>query len=162
MVSTPEPAFPVPVRMASLTTIKSERFGLYANSSDWDSILPKGEGFLYHPDDGQHYLVAHYHQLHCLRSLRHYLNIAMVSNPKYEYTSLDKGHVNHCLIYMRQVMLCNADLALEPASHKQRTHDGKVLDVVTGVGVTHRCKDWSQVWEYMEGNFEQHKDSYES
>lgn len=144
-----------------MTTIKSERFGLYANSSDWDSILPHGDGFFYHPDDGQHYLLAHYHNLHCLRSLRHYLDIAMVSNPDYKFNTMDKGHVDHCLIYLRQIALCNADVTLEPANHKQVTPDGKVAETVTGVGVMHRCTDWSQIWEYMEDNFEKYKDTYQ-
>lgn len=150
------------MRAATLTTIKSGRFGLYANDSDWDSILPNGDGFIYHPDDEKHYLVAHYHNLHCLRSLRHYLNIAMVWRPDYKFTSMDKGHVDHCLIYLRQIALCNADLTLEPASHKQMTPDGRVTDAVTGVGVKHRCVDWSQVWDYMEDNFKLFKNTYDT
>lgn len=84
----------------------------------------------------------------------------MVSNPSYRYTILDRGHVHHCLIYLRQMLLCNADLTLEPASHKQRTPDGKLAETVTGVGVMHRCVDWEQLWEYVESNYERHKDTY--
>lgn len=149
------------MRQASLTTIKSERFGLYGNSSDWDAVLPKGDGFIYRPEDGQHYLVSTYHHLHCLRSFRTYLRMAMVTKEDYNYTSPEVGHVHHCLIYFRQMVLCNSDVTLEPASHRQMTPDGKVVDTVTGIGITHRCMDWEQVWNYMEDNFEMYKDTYE-
>ncbi|KAF8960217.1 hypothetical protein BDZ97DRAFT_1328691 [Flammula alnicola] len=148
--------FPIPIRPAALTTIKSPRFGLYADDSDWDSMLPNGAGFLYLPEGGAHYLVAHYHQLHCLRSLRHYFL------GRQNLTSMDLGHVDHCLIYLRQMVLCNVDLTLEPASHKQRTTTGKVANTVTGVGVMHQCRDWSQVWDYMEKNYEEWKETYEA
>ncbi|KAF9045158.1 hypothetical protein BJ165DRAFT_1346290 [Panaeolus papilionaceus] len=154
------PSFPIQVHPASLTTVKSERFGLYTNNSDWEAILPNGAGFFYHPDDGEHYLLAHYHQLHCLRSLRHYLRLSMVSNQTV-FSKMDVGHVDHCLIYLRQMALCNVDLTLEPASHKQRTPDGRVTNAVTGVGITHECRDWEQVWTYMEDNYSKYKDTYE-
>ncbi|KAF9524158.1 hypothetical protein CPB83DRAFT_861709 [Crepidotus variabilis] len=151
--------FPIPVNQVAFTTVKSERFGLYSNDSDWDSILPHGAGFMIHPKNGQHYLLAHYHQLHCLSSLRKYLRMAMIQNVT-QFTPMDVGHVSHCMIYLRQLTLCNVDLTLEPPSHKQTTPDGRVVNTVTGVGITHRCRDWSQVWHYMEDNFSKYKNFY--
>jgi len=87
--------------------------------------------------------------------------MAMVTKEDYNYTSPEVGHVHHCLIYFRQMVLCNSDVTLEPASHRQMTPDGKVVDTVTGIGITHRCMDWEQVWNYMEDNFEMYKDTYE-
>jgi len=132
----------------------THRFGLYSNDSDWDSILPVGDGFLYLPDRDQHYLPAHYHQLHCIRSLRNYfLNV-------HNMTKAAFGHVDHCLIYLRELALCNIDLTLEPPSHKQLDTHGEIKLAVTGVGVTHRCKDWSQVRDYMVSNYGMYKESY--
>ncbi|TFK55497.1 hypothetical protein OE88DRAFT_1691908 [Heliocybe sulcata] len=146
--------FPVPVRPAALTTIKSERLGLDADEEDWDSILPQGEGFIYLEQEKMHYIVSQYHQLHCLRSLRHYFI------KRNDLQLIDAGHVNHCLIYLRQMVLCSSDVTLEPASHRQRLPDGRLTNAVTGVGVTHRCKDWQQVREYTEWNYEKFKETY--
>ncbi|EMD34964.1 hypothetical protein CERSUDRAFT_124975 [Gelatoporia subvermispora B] len=143
------------LREAAMTIVKSPRFGLFSNESDWTPLLPRGEGFLYHPDTDAHFLVSHYHQLHCIRSLRHYFN------KRDSLDAMDIGHVNHCLIYLRQMVLCNVDMTLEPATHKQLAPDGRVTNAVTGVDVTHRCKDWAQLREYMEDNYEQWKGTYE-
>lgn len=60
------------------------------------------------------------------------------------------------------MVLCNVDVTLEPAIHKQLTTDGRVANTVTGVGVTHRCKDWVQVRDYMEQNYEEWQETYRS
>ncbi|KZT01797.1 uncharacterized protein LAESUDRAFT_815696 [Laetiporus sulphureus 93-53] len=146
--------FPIHVRPAALTTTKSSRLGLYGPDSDWDSLLPSGDGFIYQPADGQHYLLSHYHQLHCLRALRTYF-LARAN-----LTERAVVHVDHCLIYLRQLALCSADVTLEPAVHMQLTTDGRVASTVTGVGVTHRCHDWAQVREYVEENYAEWKDTY--
>ncbi|GBE89270.1 hypothetical protein BKA93DRAFT_829975 [Sparassis latifolia] len=148
--------FSIPIRYAALSTVKSPRLGLYASDAEWRSLLPSGEGFLYLPSDGEHYLVSHYHQLHCLRSLRMYFL-------KHDNLSeADWGHVDHCLIYLHQMLLCNVDLTLEPANHKQLTPDGRLTNAVTGIDVTHRCKDWAQVRGFMESNYEQWGDTYKT
>lgn len=56
-------------------------------------------------------------------------------------TAESKGeHIPHCVEYLRQAVMCNADLTLEkpedPESYPQR---------VTGWGNTHRCRDWDAV-----------------
>lgn len=150
-----EPKFPVHVNDAAFTFVKTHRFGLYTNDSDWDFILPDGEGFLYLPSRDEHYFVAHYHQMHCLRALRNYfLDV-------HKMNKLDYGHVSHCLMYLREAALCNVDLTLEPASHKQHKLSGHLGLAVTGFGVTHRCRDWSQVHDYMTLNYKEHEESYE-
>ena len=58
------------------------------------------------------------------------------------------------------MVMCNVDVTLEPASHKQVTPDGRITYAVTGVGVTHRCKNWEQVEGYMLENYEDWKDTY--
>jgi hypothetical protein len=148
-----EGVFPIRPRPAALTIIKSGRLGLYANDTDWD-VLPSGDGFIYLPEYDQHYIVSYSHQMHCLRSLRKYFL------KRDELTGVDYGHVNHCLIYLRQTVMCNVDVTLEPAIHKQLTKDGKVVNTVTGVGVTHECRDWEQVADYMEQNYAKWKDTW--
>ena len=148
------PEFPITIDAAALTTTKTSRFGLFASDTDWD-LLPPGDGFIYLPEHDMHYIVSHYHQLHCLRSIRKYFLSRDALSP------IDVGHVNHCLIYLRQMVMCNVDVTLEPASHKQLTPDGRVTNAVTGVGVVHRCRNWEQVEEYMVKNYEDWKETYD-
>ncbi|PCH39112.1 hypothetical protein WOLCODRAFT_84993 [Wolfiporia cocos MD-104 SS10] len=151
-----EPADLFSAREAALTTIKSPRLGLYGPDSDWENLLPSGDGFIYLPSDGEHYLLSHYHQLHCLRAIRTYVLA------RDNLTESAIVHVDHCLIYLRQMALCSADVTLEPASHRQMTTDGRVVNTVTGVGITHRCKDWEQVRNYVEQNYREFKETYGS
>ena len=73
------------------------------------------------------------------------------------------------------MVMCPADTTLEPALHKQLSDDGRVLNTVTGVGaqyaildcytraltfplgITHRCKDWGQIWHYVEDNYHRYQ-----
>ncbi|KAK0466169.1 uncharacterized protein EV420DRAFT_1510297 [Desarmillaria tabescens] len=47
---------------------------------------------------------------------------------------------------IRQMILCNPDLTLEPADMLTRNYE------IKRVGATHVCKDWSRVYEEMERN----------
>jgi hypothetical protein len=49
-----------------------------------------------------HFFVAMFHQLHCLRLFQ-----AALTGQN------DQGHAHHCLNYIRQWSLCQADLTLE-------------------------------------------------
>ncbi|KAI0362155.1 hypothetical protein OH77DRAFT_1432824 [Trametes cingulata] len=143
---------PIVLGPAALTTLKSHRLGLYANGS---SLMPPGYGFIYDPIRQEHLFVAHYHQLHCLHALR------TLFLKRDNLTEGQRGHVDHCFMYLHQALLCNVDTTLEPATHKQKTADGKVVNAVTGFDVTHRCKDWGQLRTYMEENYAEWASTYE-
>lgn len=53
-------------------------------------------------------------------------------------------HLNHCWDYLRQGLMCNADVTLEWAQY------GGPLD--TGWGYQHQCKDWNAIMAWMENN----------
>ncbi|KAH8101717.1 hypothetical protein BXZ70DRAFT_999655 [Cristinia sonorae] len=55
-------------------------------------------------------------------------------------------HATHCLNYLRQTILCSADVTLEP-----EVVEGS-RDVGEGVGVVHVCCDWSKVYDFVEKN----------
>lgn len=148
------PQFPVSIRDAAMTTLKSPRLGLNSPDEDMHVLLPPGDGFIYLPEHEQHFFVAHYHQLHCLRSFRQYFL------KKDQLDEGDIGHIDHCMLYLHQSVLCNVDVTLEPATHKQLTPDGRITNAVTGMGVTHQCKDWTQVREYMEENYAKWEHTY--
>ncbi|KIJ44341.1 hypothetical protein M422DRAFT_30487 [Sphaerobolus stellatus SS14] len=145
---------PAHIRPASITLVKSPRLGLYANDSDWDSLIPEGSGFVYDPGAKRHFLLSYYHQLYCLGTLRK--SFLQREN----LTSEEMGHVDNCFIYLRQMVLCNVDLTLEAPSHKQLSPGGVKVNAVTGIGITHRCRDWSQLRELVEDNYHQWRDTW--
>ncbi|KIJ44345.1 hypothetical protein M422DRAFT_779430 [Sphaerobolus stellatus SS14] len=150
-----EVQFPIAIQPATLTMSNAHEFGFHTNDSNWDAILPKGAGFFYYPENQEYYFVTHYHQLHCLGALRRQF-LASGLNA----TKMGLGHVDHCLIYLRQTLLCNVDMTLEPVDHYHEAPNGILHKVVTGLGVDHRCLDWSQVWEFMDDNYETYQDTY--
>ena len=56
------------------------------------------------------------------------------------------GHFIHCLIYMRQLFLCNADMTLEAGDFMTRNL------TTDRVGETRRCRDWSTVAAWVDEN----------
>ncbi|KZV89601.1 hypothetical protein EXIGLDRAFT_721174 [Exidia glandulosa HHB12029] len=77
------------------------------------------------------------HDLHCLKTFHD----AMFAK------TLKGGHIQHCLQYLRQVILCDPDLTLEAPDELDR--DFTQVDAAR-VGTTHVCRDWSTVWRMSE------------
>ena len=115
-------------------------FGLHADA-EWRSQFPPSGGFTDLGPNNRTFMVSMVHQLHCLDFLR----VGYVTNR----TDLE-GHVQHCLQYMRQVVLCNADTTLESANSVYV--DGKWIYVGDMGGSVHRCKDWTMLRRYLEEN----------
>lgn len=81
------------------------------------------------------------HQLHCLDIIR----VGFVVNG-----TNAAHHIEHCLRYLRQVVLCYADITLEVDTPVMV--DGQLEHAAGGVGMVHRCKDWTAVRSYLEEN----------
>jgi len=77
-----------------------------------------------------------FHQMHCLQRIR----LALINGPN--------SHSGHCLNILRQAILCNADITLDPLIYDP---EGKI-EAIDGLGVTHVCRDWTQVYAYIEEN----------
>ncbi|TFK41685.1 hypothetical protein BDQ12DRAFT_392738 [Crucibulum laeve] len=154
-------ALPLDLPQAALTIENSHHYALNAPSSDAEylSMYPGQLGFLRLGPNKRFFGIAMYHQLHCLDSLRQ----AIIHGPDWMHHSrrammggadpLGKRdqvpHADHCLNYLRQTILCSADMTLEPEL---------VLgsqDVGEGLAVTHVCKDWSAVHDFAEKNWEE-------
>lgn len=92
-------------------------------------------------------IVATGHELHCLYRLVNALNIHTLPTSHH-------AHSLHCLDYIRQGILCDADLTLEP-------FDPLELVASKGkLGAVHVCKDWTKLLKSMEENFEGWADFY--
>jgi len=130
------------------------------DNDDWSTIIPN-HGFVWLDSPSEEadesgrafYAVSMYHQLHCLNGFRR-LTVAAKNGTM---TQHNVDHAVHCLSYLRQLLLCQADTALEPA-HLENTVSGGKTQAVYGEGTTHQCRDWTQVRSFVENNYKLWKD----
>jgi hypothetical protein len=108
-------------------------------STEWLYTSPPGTGSVRFGTENRTFFVSMFHQLHCLRGFQRYL-----LGGKH----LDKGHLQHCFNYVRQQILCHADLTLEPGDFATRNFSE------SRVGATHTCQDWEAVYDYMTVNWD--------
>ena len=87
------------------------------------------------------FLPSMVHQFHCLDVIR----VGMATN-----RTGFMHHVEHCIRYLRQIILCYSDVTLEPAFSINT--DGIWSWGASGIGSVHRCKDWTVVRKYLEEN----------
>ncbi|KAI1354406.1 hypothetical protein F5Y01DRAFT_274021 [Xylaria sp. FL0043] len=123
----------------------------------WNELMPVGMGFVWVNDTEKYhdlptpimwpektvFTTSATHQLHCL--------FAIVQT----YSGLTSGHeipddhhwhMIHCFDYMRQAIMCSADMALEGLETTFPDHNGGS----DGWDSKHVCRDWSQVKSYLE------------
>lgn len=78
---------------------------------------------------------------------------AVIDEPPTEW---EKWHTQHCLNYVRQMLLCEAGTRLEPVFAAEE--NGKMGLKVDGLGVDHVCRDWSLLHDAVNENFRQWPD----
>nr|GAT60886.1 predicted protein [Mycena chlorophos] len=78
----------------------------------WYTAFPDGFGAIRLGHHHRVFYVSMYHELHCLQQFRDTL---VDVGPR-----VDWGHLHHCLNYIRQRALCQADLTLEPGDFTKR------------------------------------------
>ncbi|KAH7922969.1 hypothetical protein BV22DRAFT_616083 [Leucogyrophana mollusca] len=108
---------------------------------EWQAQFPlAGEGFVCLGPQKRIFALTMFHELHCLDRIRQTI-VAGMRAP---------GHAQHCLNYMRMLVLCRADVTLEPIVYSP----GKL-----GVDITRdrTCKDWTQVYREAERSWKQCK-----
>lgn len=69
-------------------------------------------------------------------------NLAFYGDPR-----VTPAHIGHCLSYIRQGVLCEPDLTLEPGDFEKREYNPG------DTGATHVCRDWNMLYRYVEENF---------
>lgn len=107
---------------------------------EWAANTPKGFGYMRLGPEGRAFAVSMFHQLHCLRLMR----FALAG----DYRDQTFAHFGHCLNYLRQLILCNPDLTLEPYDVLEGEYD------VKQDASTHVCQDWRQVYDAMASNWD--------
>ncbi len=106
---------------------------------EWGSLFPASDGFVEIGPKNRTFLLSIGHQLHCLDAIR----VGFLTN-----STGSAQHVQHCLRYLRQFVICQADTTLE-VDHP-RVIDGQLTHEASGLGSVHRCKDWTVLRDYME------------
>ncbi|KAL6303285.1 hypothetical protein BKA93DRAFT_719827, partial [Sparassis latifolia] len=148
------PQLPLDISPAALVVNTTHRYGLTADD-DWGTIFPNGNGWVRLGPDGRAFAVSMYHQLHCLDAIRaearavNHGDPTRPANPNHSMGEDAYAHADHCFNYLRQGLLCAADLTLE-ASEVKRRPDGALDNGASGIGMVHQCKDWTQVRAFLE------------
>lgn len=99
---------------------------------EWASSSAVGFGFVRLGPDHRAFVLAMFHETHCLHALRYYLGDSEFS-----------PHVQHCLNYLREFILCDPNLTLEPADVLTRDFE------TDPVGATHVCPNWETLYGEM-------------
>ena len=168
-------ALPLDLGEPVALTIGNSRHYSYSGDAryEYHSIYPGEDlGFVRLGPNKRFFSFTLYHQIHCLETLRR-----AIVNPNEEHKhggseilngdgrraeprakgEGEGAHWSHCLNYLRQTLMCSADLTLEPEIELGSGNVGE------GLHVTHVCKDWSKVhaftaknwddyWELKKGN----------
>ncbi|KAF7532284.1 hypothetical protein G7054_g8114 [Neopestalotiopsis clavispora] len=115
----------------------------------WTSLIPKGQGAIKlpvpHEYGGHIYNIAGFHGLHCLYTLRQSFFAF------YDATTGSRGledeeaarmlkHGRHCIEYVRQALMCNPDLSLEPVEEG--------TGYLKSWGFERQCKDLQELSDW--------------
>jgi len=123
-----------PIRM-NIEATKHYQLSGYNADAEWAALSPNN-GTLYLGPQRQPFSISLFHQLRCLDIIRRDIAEALPQ----EESKLSR----HCLNYMRQMVLCRTDLAVDPVL-------GRVLEAEVRAE-TNQCVDWRRVYQKLEEN----------
>ncbi|EPQ55046.1 hypothetical protein GLOTRDRAFT_41860, partial [Gloeophyllum trabeum ATCC 11539] len=113
---------------------------------EWASLFPRGGGYVHLGEEQRPFLLSMYHQLYCLRHLKD-----TIATPSEQKTGSQLGRAQHCLNYIRQAILCEPSLRLEPES--ERIRDAGLPAGIDGLELVHsQCRDWTVAFKAVEEN----------
>ncbi|KAJ8113015.1 hypothetical protein ONZ43_g5254 [Nemania bipapillata] len=108
----------------------------------WDKLIPNGLGYVRHPTLAPEVsVVAVFHQLHCLYTVRRAYYAAYAASIGQEFNRAgvrEPDHVAHCFDYLQQSLTCAADIGIEPL------YGGHYPDVMFG----RQCRDFSEIQKW--------------
>ncbi|KAB5585859.1 hypothetical protein GE09DRAFT_1277311 [Coniochaeta sp. 2T2.1] len=111
----------------------------------WNTIMPAGTGRDLESEDFS--TTSMTHQLHCLFMMGR-IYAGVTANTTEVLPDGYHRHLLHCIDYLRQAIMCSADLALEIHGPDDADDLGPKDGGWNG---RHVCKDYSQVLGYLEG-----------
>ncbi|EIW52494.1 uncharacterized protein TRAVEDRAFT_52938 [Trametes versicolor FP-101664 SS1] len=129
--------YPVDLGAVSFTPEDTVHYQISSNDAEneWDSIFPDGGGFLLLGPQRRAFGLSLFHQMHCLVRIRRAIGARQPSI-----------HAHHCLNYLRQAIICEADSTIEPVvpSPGERTVYAET---------SRSCKDWEKVYKLVSDNY---------
>ncbi|KIJ63975.1 hypothetical protein HYDPIDRAFT_91107, partial [Hydnomerulius pinastri MD-312] len=133
---------PLPIIDAMIE--ESARFAISEDTlSTWWDNLATDLGYVRLGPEFRIFAISTHHAQHCLYTFAH-----LLVQPKPR--KID-GHIQHCMNYMRQNILCTADTTLEPPDWQSRNFK---LDR-SGGGWTRKCRDWRFLRAFVTENFDE-------
>jgi hypothetical protein len=124
------------VKMAMEESVRYPLRGASAKAQ-WESMVPKNGGIVHVGPEKTPYMLSMFHQLKCLDIMRR----MYVEDHQGELDAIGR----HCLNYLRQTVLCRADLRLESLQDPDGPHAIDMYGDFT-------CTDWRQVYARVEEN----------
>jgi hypothetical protein len=118
----------------------------------WMSIFPPHGGFFHDKSIAENGAsLAVYHQLHCLDAIRHSYwilhdtlaqggNASILDDLQDWYTP---WHTRHCVDFLWQMLMCNADVTIEK--------NDPDIGGIRGFGIDHQCKKWDDIIRWTLG-----------
>jgi len=103
------------------------------------------DGYVHLGPDHRWFAVSMFHQMHCINQIRN--NIVDPDGHSGRHAA--KGHIQHCLNYLRQFFLCHADDTLEPGNFLEHEH------IMGTVSHTRQCRDWMKLEDATETNWQE-------
>ncbi|KAJ7264755.1 hypothetical protein C8J57DRAFT_1069776 [Mycena rebaudengoi] len=135
---------PFPVKLAVLDF----NFGKHYNITDndeWATLVPPHNGRIKLGIPPEEFDVGLYSDLTCLDTIRRAF-LRLRDGAREQFVEAET-----CLGQMRQAIMCNSDLTLEPAYLVCDAQDN-CTTAATGNHVPHQCRNWVQVREFVEVN----------
>lgn len=115
--------------------------------AEWNATLPSGGALLYLGPDLRPFTLGMFHQLRCLNIIREVI-VDFYADDSPEAQIKKPVLARHCMNYLKQTVLCRADMRLEsvraPKGHQMTVSD-----------ITHTCRDWTPLYKAAERNYEE-------
>ncbi|KAJ7151677.1 hypothetical protein C8R46DRAFT_490513 [Mycena filopes] len=111
--------------------------------AEWGALVPEDGGIVHVGPDRRPFMLSVFHQLRCLNIIRQaYVVDAHNSLPEHAKLA---GQSRHCLNYLRQMIMCRANLRLEPVVDPFGVHPVNPWGKLT-------CSDWRAVYRAFDAN----------
>ncbi|KAM7212756.1 protein of unknown function (DUF3328) domain containing protein [Rhypophila decipiens] len=165
----PGPRFPpnILIRFEPNSTFAKASGTDNATDNAWAALNPLGKGFVnldkngdviiyngtHTPPANETKVVSVFHQLHCLNHLRRSLAASAANPLEFQYLVPQLSHHwDHCFDYLRQALMCTADITLESLQEPPKGNKSVPLTSVDGWGTTHLCRDYNVVRMWAESH----------
>ncbi|KAI9439106.1 hypothetical protein H4582DRAFT_115883 [Lactarius indigo] len=125
----------LPPVLMNIESTKHYQLSGYSADAEWAALAPN-KGTIYLGPQHRPFSISLFHQLRCLDVIRRDITESLPP----EESKLSR----HCLNYMRQMVLCRTDLAVDPVL-------GRELEAEVRAE-TNQCVDWRRVYQNLEEN----------